>query len=81
MVVEYVRALMQKKLVCRNSEERRQMAQQMLQDDQRLREVFHSLVRISIHYINQIIFYLFLSKIHWVFFANENGCSQKICMI
>ncbi|KAM4733730.1 exocyst complex component 3-like protein isoform 2-T2 [Anableps anableps] len=43
MVVEYVRALMQKKLVCRSSEERRQLAQQMLLDDQLLREVFHSL--------------------------------------
>ncbi|MEQ2192134.1 hypothetical protein XENOCAPTIV_007495 [Xenoophorus captivus] len=43
MVVEYVRALMQKKLVCRSSEERRQLAQQMLQDDQLFREVFHSL--------------------------------------
>lgn len=43
MVVEYVRALMQKKLVCRSSEERRQMAQQMLQDDQLLGEVFHCL--------------------------------------
>lgn len=43
MVVEYVRALMQKKLVCRSSEERRQMAQQMIQDDQLLGEVFHCL--------------------------------------
>ncbi|MEQ2168621.1 hypothetical protein GOODEAATRI_016662, partial [Goodea atripinnis] len=43
MVVEYVRALMQKKLVCRSSEERRQLAQQMLLDDQLFREVFHSL--------------------------------------
>uniref|UniRef100_A0A1A7X233 Exocyst complex component 3-like 1 n=3 Tax=Iconisemion striatum TaxID=60296 RepID=A0A1A7X233_9TELE len=43
MVVEYVRALMQKKLVCRSGEERKQLAQQMLQDDQLLREVFHSL--------------------------------------
>ncbi|XP_047237190.1 exocyst complex component 3-like protein isoform X2 [Girardinichthys multiradiatus] len=43
MVVEYVRALMQKKLVCRSGEERKQLAQQMLQDDQLFREVFHSL--------------------------------------
>lgn len=45
MVVEYVRALMQKKLVCRSGEERRQLAQQMVQDDQQFRELFHSLVR------------------------------------
>ncbi|XP_069570442.1 exocyst complex component 3-like protein [Brachyistius frenatus] len=43
MVVEYVRALMQKKLVCRGGEERRQLAQRMLQDDQLFREIFHSL--------------------------------------
>ncbi|KAM6937790.1 exocyst complex component 3-like protein [Xenentodon cancila] len=43
MVVEYVRALMQKRLVCRSSEERKQLAQQMLQDDQLFRELFHSL--------------------------------------
>ncbi|XP_038142825.1 exocyst complex component 3-like protein isoform X1 [Cyprinodon tularosa] len=43
MVVEYVRALMQKKLVCRSSEERGLVAQQMLQDDKLFREVFHSL--------------------------------------
>ncbi|XP_014191023.1 exocyst complex component 3-like protein isoform X3 [Haplochromis burtoni] len=43
MVVEYVRALMQKRLVCRSGEERRQLAQQMLQDDQLFREIFHSL--------------------------------------
>ncbi|XP_068168842.1 exocyst complex component 3-like protein [Antennarius striatus] len=41
MVVEYVRALMQKKLVCRSAEERRQLAQQMVQDDQQFREIFH----------------------------------------
>lgn len=45
MVVEYVRALMQKKLVCRNAEERRQLGQQMVQDDQQFREIFHGLVR------------------------------------
>ncbi|KAM9753397.1 exocyst complex component 3-like protein [Menidia menidia] len=43
MVVEYVRALMQKRLVCRSSEERRQLAQQMLQDDQLFREIFQCL--------------------------------------
>ncbi|XP_019129106.1 exocyst complex component 3-like protein [Larimichthys crocea] len=43
MVVEYVRALMQKKLVCRNAEERRQLGQQMVQDDQQFREIFHGL--------------------------------------
>ncbi|XP_068595840.1 exocyst complex component 3-like protein [Brachionichthys hirsutus] len=43
MVVEYVRALMQKKLVCRSAEERRQLAQQMVQDDQQFREIFHGL--------------------------------------
>uniref|UniRef100_A0A1A8G0Y0 Exocyst complex component 3-like 1 n=1 Tax=Nothobranchius korthausae TaxID=1143690 RepID=A0A1A8G0Y0_9TELE len=43
MVVEYVRALMQKKLACRSGEERMQLAQQMLQDNQRFREVFHIL--------------------------------------
>lgn len=48
MVVEYVRALMRKKLVCRSAEDRKQLAQQMLQDDQLLRDVFHSLVRISL---------------------------------
>lgn len=46
MVVEYVRALMQKKLVCRSAEERRQLAQQMVQDDQLYREIFHGLVSI-----------------------------------
>ncbi|XP_039989564.1 exocyst complex component 3-like protein [Xiphias gladius] len=43
MVVEYVRALMQKRLVCRSSEERRQLAQQMVEDDQLFREIFHGL--------------------------------------
>ncbi|XP_018559184.1 exocyst complex component 3-like protein isoform X1 [Lates calcarifer] len=43
MVVEYVRALMQKRLVCRSAEERRQLAQQMVQDDQLYREIFHGL--------------------------------------
>lgn len=44
MVVEYVRALMQKRMVCRSAEERRQLAQQMVQDDQQFREIFHGLV-------------------------------------
>ncbi|XP_024138515.1 exocyst complex component 3-like protein [Oryzias melastigma] len=43
MVVEYVRALMQKRFVCRSNEDRKQLAQQMLQDDQLFRETFHSL--------------------------------------
>uniref|UniRef100_A0A3B5BBP7 Exocyst complex component 3-like protein n=1 Tax=Stegastes partitus TaxID=144197 RepID=A0A3B5BBP7_9TELE len=42
-VVEYVRALMQKRFVCRGADERKQLAQRMLQDDQLLREVFHGL--------------------------------------
>ncbi|XP_037306710.1 exocyst complex component 3-like protein [Pungitius pungitius] len=42
-VVEYVRALMHKRLVCRSAEERRQLAQQMVQDDARFREVLHGL--------------------------------------
>ncbi|KAM6925848.1 exocyst complex component 3-like protein [Lycodopsis pacificus] len=42
-VVEYVRALMQKRLVCRSAEERRQLAQQMVQDDQQFREILHGL--------------------------------------
>ncbi|XP_030637953.1 exocyst complex component 3-like protein [Chanos chanos] len=37
-VVEYVRALMQKRLICRNAEERRQLAQRMAQDAQQLKE-------------------------------------------
>ncbi|KAM3609647.1 uncharacterized protein V6R79_018128 [Siganus canaliculatus] len=43
MVVEYVRALMQKRLVCRSAEDRRQLAQQMVQDDQQFRDIFHGL--------------------------------------
>ncbi|KAM9854132.1 exocyst complex component 3-like protein [Aulostomus maculatus] len=43
MVVEYVRALMQKRLVCRSAAERRQLAQQMVQDDQQFRDIFHGL--------------------------------------
>lgn len=45
MVAEYVRALMQKRLVCRNGMDRRQLAQQMVQDDQQFRELFNGLVR------------------------------------
>lgn len=44
MVVEYVRALMKKRLVCRSADERRQLAQQMIQDDQQFKEIFHGLV-------------------------------------
>ncbi|XP_072520040.1 exocyst complex component 3-like protein isoform X1 [Salminus brasiliensis] len=42
-VVEYVRALMQKKLICRSDEDRQQLAQQMVQDAQQLREHFQSM--------------------------------------
>ncbi|XP_053361037.1 exocyst complex component 3-like protein [Clarias gariepinus] len=42
-VVEYVRALMQKKLICRSDEERQLLAQQMVQDAQQLREHFQSM--------------------------------------
>lgn len=45
MAVEYVRALMQKRFVCRSGEDRKQLAQQMLQDNQLLRETFRGLVR------------------------------------
>ncbi|KAK2841702.1 hypothetical protein Q5P01_011902 [Channa striata] len=43
IAVEYVRALMEKRLVCRSAEERKQLAQQMVQDEQLLREIFHGL--------------------------------------
>lgn len=43
MVVEYVRALMQKRLVCRSADERKQVAHQMVQDEQQFREIFHGL--------------------------------------
>ncbi|KAK2918268.1 exocyst complex component 3-like protein isoform X2 [Channa argus] len=43
IVVEYVRALMQKRLVCHSTEERKQLAQQIVQDEQLLREIFHGL--------------------------------------
>ncbi|TSQ92641.1 Exocyst complex component 3-like protein [Bagarius yarrelli] len=42
-VVEYVRALMQKKLICRSDEERQLLAQQMVQDAQQLRDHFQSM--------------------------------------
>uniref|UniRef100_W5L090 Exocyst complex component 3-like 1 n=1 Tax=Astyanax mexicanus TaxID=7994 RepID=W5L090_ASTMX len=42
-VVEYVRALMQKKLICRSDEDRQQLAQQMVQDAQQLKEHFQSM--------------------------------------
>ncbi|XP_029951228.1 LOW QUALITY PROTEIN: exocyst complex component 3-like protein [Salarias fasciatus] len=41
LVVEFVRALMQRRLVCRSAEERKQLAQQMIQDEQLFRELFH----------------------------------------
>nr|XP_057932339.1 exocyst complex component 3-like protein [Doryrhamphus excisus] len=43
MVVEYVKALMQKRLLCRSAEERRKFAQQMVKDDQQFRHIFHGL--------------------------------------
>ncbi|XP_035499025.1 exocyst complex component 3-like protein isoform X2 [Scophthalmus maximus] len=43
MVVEYVRALMQKRLVCRSADERRKLTQQMVRDDQLFREILHGL--------------------------------------
>ncbi|XP_076025534.1 exocyst complex component 3-like protein isoform X2 [Genypterus blacodes] len=43
MVVEYVRALMQKRLVCRSADERKHLGHQMVQDGQQLREIFHCL--------------------------------------
>lgn len=46
MVVEYVRALMQKRLVCRSADERRKLTQQMVRDDQLFREILHGLVSI-----------------------------------
>uniref|UniRef100_A0A8C3SR91 Exocyst complex component 3 like 1 n=1 Tax=Chelydra serpentina TaxID=8475 RepID=A0A8C3SR91_CHESE len=39
----YVRALMEKKMVCRSAEERSQLSTQLLQDASQLRELFHSL--------------------------------------
>ncbi|KAJ8343896.1 hypothetical protein SKAU_G00312250 [Synaphobranchus kaupii] len=40
VVVEYTRALMQKRMVCRGAEERSQLAQHMTQDTLQLRELF-----------------------------------------
>ncbi|MBN3315188.1 EX3L1 protein, partial [Atractosteus spatula] len=40
LVVEYVRALMQKRMVCRSAEERGQLAERMVQDAQQLQELF-----------------------------------------
>ncbi|XP_068941877.1 exocyst complex component 3-like protein [Petaurus breviceps papuanus] len=45
VVLEYLRGLMQGKLVCRNSAERIQASERMLQDSAQLRELFLSLVR------------------------------------
>ncbi|XP_051739450.1 exocyst complex component 3-like protein isoform X2 [Ctenopharyngodon idella] len=42
-VVEYVRALMQKRLVCRSNDERNQLAQRMSQDAQQLRDHLQSM--------------------------------------
>lgn len=42
-VVEYVRTLMQKRLVCRNSDERNQLVQRMTQDAQLLRDHLQSM--------------------------------------
>ncbi|XP_050779348.1 exocyst complex component 3-like protein isoform X6 [Gopherus flavomarginatus] len=41
----YVRALMEKKMVCRSAEERIQLSTQLLQDASQLQELFHNLVR------------------------------------
>ncbi|XP_015223423.2 exocyst complex component 3-like protein isoform X1 [Lepisosteus oculatus] len=40
LVVEYVRALMQKRMVCRSAEERGHLAERMVQDAQQLQELF-----------------------------------------
>lgn len=42
-VVEYVRAVMQKRLVCRSSDEQKQLAQRMTQDAQQLRDHLQSM--------------------------------------
>lgn len=54
-VVEYVRALMQKKLICRSDEERQLLAQQMVQDAQQLREHFQSMVRMHKAYCIKMV--------------------------
>ncbi|XP_030437588.1 exocyst complex component 3-like protein isoform X6 [Gopherus evgoodei] len=41
----YMRALMEKKMVCRSAEERIQLSTRLLQDASQLRELFHNLVR------------------------------------
>ncbi|XP_051916820.1 exocyst complex component 3-like protein isoform X5 [Hippocampus zosterae] len=43
MVVEYVKALMQKRLICRSAEERRKFTQQMVKDNQQFGDIFHDL--------------------------------------
>lgn len=45
MVLQYLRALMQGRLVCRNAEERTQAAERLRQDAAQLQELFLSLVR------------------------------------
>lgn len=42
---QYLRALMQKKLVCKSEEERSQFSHRLLQDATQLGDLFHSLVR------------------------------------
>uniref|UniRef100_A0A674JIT5 Uncharacterized protein n=1 Tax=Terrapene triunguis TaxID=2587831 RepID=A0A674JIT5_9SAUR len=43
VMTHYVRALMEKKMVCRSAEERSQLATRLLQDAAQLRELFHNL--------------------------------------
>lgn len=45
MTSQYLRALMQKKMVCKSNEERRQLCDRLLQDATQLRELFCGLVR------------------------------------
>lgn len=41
---QYIRALLQKRIVCRNAEERNRMSRRMLQDASQLKEYFSTLV-------------------------------------
>lgn len=43
LVAEYVRALMQKRLVCHSADDRKQLVEQMLHDEQNFKEIFHTL--------------------------------------
>lgn len=45
MTSQYLRALMQKKMVCKSKEERGQLCDRLLQDATQLRELFCGLVR------------------------------------